>query len=191
MGGKGMIRYSGGHKIPDNVLAALIYTAKVGVLTTSQWHTYFATGVPRWREQQLQLLEKRRLIKRHPGTNDSKWILDYQAEVIFERRSWPIAPSVSPQHFIHDEVVGESLLRLDKALICKSWLTEREMKSQGFKNYVVMKKDNEVKYPDAIFKVSKQENILTIALEYERTGKSSSRYRSILWQYSRLNDLTI
>jgi hypothetical protein len=59
------------------------------------------------------------------------------------------------------------------------------------KEYMLSNTDGDMKFPDAIFKVKLASGIRTVAIEYERRGKSESRYRSILWNYSKLSSISL
>ena len=187
-----MSLYRSGQPMPSNVLAALMYTAKVGVLSRKIWNVYFAKGTTRWKRMQLKFLVDRGLLKAHTCDSlDSKWTLTYLSEQILKENNVPFVPPVPPQYVDHDEVVAESLLRLSKTKFCESWQTERELKTLNYDEYLIMKREGEVKYPDGVMKACIRGKIRTIAVEYERTGKSTGRYRAILWQYGRMSNFTL
>lgn len=183
--------YPKGKRIPINVLGVLIYLSKVGLMTTSQWLKFFATGNTRWSQRQLKFLADNRLIKRHLSAREGKWVLDRYGKTVLEKLEIEAVEPVTPQMFLHDEFIGESLLQLERMGICKSWLTEKQLKIQRAKDFIIRGPDQEVKYPDAILIVEMYSKKRIIALEYERTGKTSSRYRSILWQYKGLNSIDL
>lgn len=98
---------------------------------------------------------------------------------------------IPPQFVEHDEVVANGILKLEDAGICHKWLTERELKMFNLNEYLIQKKDNETKYPDAVLKINIQGGLKTFAVEYERTGKATSRYRTILWNYSSMKSVAV
>lgn len=184
-----MIKYKCGRQVPQNVIKALKYVSKVGVLTTSQWHQYFGKGCLRWKQKQLKKMENKKFLKKHTAVSEGRWVLGTVGqETIGGLKFRPVTP-VAPQHFIHDEFIGETLLLLELKTFCHSWLTEKQLKTQESKAFMIRGKDREIKYPDAVFKVVLDGKERTIALEYERTGKTYGRYKSILWQYNGLSSL--
>lgn len=184
-----MIKYKCGRQVPLNVVKALKYVSKVGVMTTSQWHQHFGKGCFRWQQRQLKKMETKKFLKRHSATSEGKWVLGTLGQETIEGLKFnPVTP-VAPQHFKHDEFIGETLLLLELKTFCHSWLTEKQLKAQESKAFMIRGKDREIKYPDAVFKVLIDGKERTIALEYERTGKTTTRYRSILFQYNGLSSL--
>ena len=67
------------------------------------------------------------------------------------------------------------------------WQSEAELKLT--KEFQLNENVRDQKYPDAILKINAFGKDRTIALEYERTQKSSVRYKDILWLYSSKSDL--
>lgn len=185
-------KYKGGRSIPDNVLAALRYIGKVGVMTKTSWNELFSHGGDRWKRKQLFHLINRGLIQVHScGSVDQAYVLtSYGEDLVSELKLNCVIP-IPPQFIKHDETVAVSLIKLERLGLCQNWFTERELKSLQLKEYMVQNKDGEFKYPDAIFKIMIQGKLRTVALEYERTGKSFARYRSILWQYNGINNISM
>lgn len=185
-------KYSGGRDIPSNVLRSLKYLGKVGVISRGTWNQRFGQGSFRWKRKQLQNLKEEGLIQLHTcGSLSDVYVLTEKGHrLLFELNQNSVLP-VPPQFIKHDESVASSLIFLEEQGICSQWHTERELKSLSLIEYAIRSKDNEVKYSDAIFKVQIQGKPRTVALEYERTGKSAARYKAILWQYSKMTNFSM
>ncbi|HXH30976.1 MAG TPA: hypothetical protein VNJ01_09205 [Bacteriovoracaceae bacterium] len=184
------INYKGGQPMPPYVIEALRYLGKVGVMSRPTWYQHFGTGTSQWKREQLLNLVNRGVLIRH-SCNQLKgaWVLsDWSIDLLRDRGLSCVRP-VPPHLLEHDEVVGTTLLALKKHGVCKDWLSERELKMMESKDFIVEKKENEIKYPDAVFKLIHEKNFWMVAIEYERTGKSTTRYRSILRQYGKLQNL--
>ena len=85
----------------------------------------------------------------------------------------------------HDELIGTSLLILKRHGVCQRWITEKELKANLSKEYLIEKQQFGAKYPDAIFEMNHGGKVWIVALEYERTGKSVLRYKSIFREYEK------
>lgn len=119
------------------------------------------------------------------------WVLSsWTAAMLREKGLSAVSPV--PPHFIeHDEVVGISALQLRRKGVCNGWLSERELKMRGMEQFQIEKNKVSIKYPDAIFQMTIKGKQSFIALEYERTGKSSARYRSLIKNYCKLGALDL
>ena len=187
-----IIRYPSGQVIPQNVQEALRYLGKVGFLSRTTWYDFFGKGKTRWQQDQLLYLVKREVLKPHSCSRlDGTWVLTESSIKLLEKLNWSCVQPIPPQYIEHDEVIANSLLTLERTKVCHEWYTERELRTLNFKKYVVQNKDNETKYPDAILEITFQSKPMTFALEYERTGKTSARYRSILYQYSKMSSVSL
>ena len=186
-------RYSSGHLMSSNVVEALRYLGKIGVLGTRDWRRYFCPHKDRrWQERQLAHLRKNGYIKKHTASSLlGKWILDEKGKAFLQGRNWSVVNPVPANHVDHDELVARSLYEMEQASYIHSWKVERELKKLNQKDYLISNKDGEMKFPDAIFKVQLPNGLRTVALEYERRGKSETRYRSILWNYSDLSSISL
>ncbi len=186
-------RYVNGYLMSPHVVSALIYLGKVGVLSSSDWYNLFCTNNDRrWQERQLVYLVNNGYIKKHPAESlKSKWILAEQGKSFLNARKWSIVNPVHAHHVDHDEFVARSIYGLYKTSYIRLWKVERELKVLNQKDYLLSNKDGNTKYPDAIFKIKLPDGLRTIAIEYERNGKSESRYRSILCNYSNLTTISL
>lgn len=182
-------KYKSGKPIPENVMDALKYTGKVGVITRPTWKALFGSGNERWIRRQLLNLEGYEVLKRHSCNHQlDTWVLTERSKDLLRTNGFSCVSPVPPHLIEHDEVVGRGLWRLKNQGECQKWASERELKSLKASAFIIEKNDTDTKYPDAIFKVEHNDKI-TIAVEYERTGKSSLRYRSILKQYASLSGI--
>lgn len=184
-------KYKGGHLIPSNVEEALIYMGKVGVMTRETWFELFAQGCNRWKRRQLLNLIRKGLAKIHTCGSVDALVLTELGKERVKKLSYCCVLPIPPHYIEHDETVAKAVVKLQRSGIFHKWLTERELKSQNFKEYLLENVDGKVKYPDAILKILNRGEINTVAIEYERTGKTTSRYRSILWQYNGLEDISL
>lgn len=185
--------YNNGQLMSDYVAETLRYLGKVGVLSTRDWSHYFCRNKHRrWQARQLSHLSKSGYIKKHTASSLlGKWILDEQGKSFLYAKNWSVVNPVPANHVDHDEFVARSLCEMEQASYIHSWRVERELKMMNQKDYMLSNKDGDMKFPDAIFKVQLPNGLRTIALEYERRGKSETRYRSILWNYSDLSSISL
>jgi hypothetical protein len=184
-------RYKCGQPMPPNVIELIHYMSKVGVLTKTAWNLHLGFGSSEWKREQLQNLEKRGVLIRHSCKQiKNAWVL---SKWCFEllRSTGQVAVSPVPPHLIdHDEVIGTSLLTLKRHGVCKKWITEKELKANFSKEYQMEKQAFGAKYPDAIFEMPFDGKVWIVALEYERTGKSIQRYKSIFREYEKFSSLS-
>lgn len=186
-------KYKTGYIVPNNVLQALRYIGKVGVLSTSDWHQFFGNDKKvRWQQKQLKYLVDHDYLRKHTATGfKGKWILGPSGKNLLEQFNW-IAVNPTWAHQVdHDEYVGRTLLMLENANLITSWKSASELAKSNQSKYQLRRKDGEQKFPDALFEVSLQGQQKTVAIEYERNGKSQSRYRSILWNYAGLGEISL
>lgn len=184
-------KYESGQTIPDNVMSALLYVSKVGVLSTAHWHRQFAKGNLRWRQKQLKSMSDKKLIRRHTSVREGFWVLNTAGVKLVKESGQDVVTPVTSQHFIHDEFVGESLFILEQKNICERWLTEAELKLGGSDHFQLKSRDKKCKYPDAVFQVQIEKDEHLVALEYERIGKAFTRYVDLLFAYQNLSDIRL
>jgi len=184
--------YKGGHSVPENVMDALKYIGKVGVMSRETWNQCFSKGTLRWKRKQLQHLVERKIVRAHTcGSVENAFVIADHGATILKKMNWPLIQPIPPQYIIHDETVAKAIIELERKGFCQRWFTERELKSLNSQEYLIQNINNETKYPDAILKMMIREKPRTVAIEYERTGKALSRYRSILWQYNGINNISM
>lgn len=179
------MKYRNGRKVSPSVFLALRYVAKVGVITRRTWDELFGKGTQRWRRKQLRLLLKAKVLKEHPyeEVNDT-FILGPQGLEMVESMKWRGVHLVQPKYIKHDETIAKGLLRLEAETLCQKWMTESELKSQKSVTFRLHGLEGGAKYPDAVFKLQGKSSYQIVALEYEKTSKSSWRYNKAIKAYS-------
>lgn len=179
------LRYKGGKAIPENVLNALKYTGKVGVITRPTWNTLFGSGNDRWKRRQLFNLVDHGVFEKHSCAHQKDtWVLTDWAKALLRKNGFSCVAPVPPHLIEHDENVGRGLWYLKEKGFSSKWITERELKGMNSSSFIIQKNSQGTKHPDAIFRPARNQD-MTVAVEYERTGKSLLRYQSIVRQYSR------
>ncbi len=184
------LTYQSGQHMPDYVVETLRYVGKVGVITSKAWCEHLGEGSTPWKKEQLLNLVSRGVLVPHT-CNELKgaWVLSrWSLEQLRNNGVHAVAP-VPPQNIEHDETVGTGLWRLKTKGVCQDWLTERELKTRSSTEFILDDKGYETKYPDAVFRMVHSGKGWIIAVEYERTGKSSSRYKGVLKAYEQLEKI--
>lgn len=180
-----LVRYRNGRKVSPSVFQAVRYVAKVGVITRKTWDELFGKGTKRWKRKQLRLLLNAKVLKKHPYEEvHDTFILGQQGLEMIESMKWKGVHLVQPKYIKHDETVAKALLALEKKALCQKWMTESEMKSQKLSSFRLHGLEGGAKYPDAIFKLQGKSSSQIVALEYEKTSKSSWRYNKAIKAYS-------
>lgn len=183
--------YKNGRDISPNVEAALRYISKVGVLTKEVWNESFAQGTKRWKNKQLKNLLENRFLKHHCCDLGNFYVLGDRGAELAKDQGWSLVEPITPRQIRHDETVAHGLLKLEKKHLCKEWITEKELKTQRHEKFLIRDHGEQTKYPDSIFDAFIVGKHRLVALEYERTGKTVPRYRSILWSYNKIMDLSM
>ncbi len=180
-----MMRYRNGRRVSPSVFLAVRYVAKVGVITRKTWDEIFGKGTKRWKRKQLRLLLNAKVFKKHPYEEvQDTFILGHQGIEMVESMKWRGVHLIQPKYIKHDEIVGKGLLRLEAKSLCQKWMTESELKSQKSSTFRLHGLEGGAKYPDAVFKHQGELASQIVALEYERTSKSSWRYNKAIKAYS-------
>lgn len=185
-------RYDSEQIIPKNVIEAIRFTGKVGFISREIWHEYFGVGNYRWQKRQFQFLIERGYFKKHRNefAKGIFIVTEKSARLLNQMKLSCVSP-VPVMYLAHDIVVAKSILALMRSSLIFEFKVERELKTYGIKDYLLSEKDHDQKYPDAIFKMYAYGGERTVAVEYERERKSTTRYKSILWQYSSLSNLSM
>jgi len=182
--------YRCGQPMPPYMSEALKFIGKVGVLTRPTWYHYLCPGTDQWKREQLLNMVKRGLLVSHTCRNlQDVWVLSDWSKDLLRSKGLSCVPPIYPHLIEHDLVVGISMLTLKRQGVCKDWLTETEIKMKELNNFLIEKKANDSKYPDAVMRMPIKGHLAFAAIEYERTGKSTMRYRIILKQYSYLSSI--
>lgn len=182
------VEYRTGKQMPENVFEALKFAGKVGVLTKPAWNELFSRGNDRWQRRQiLNLKEDGYLLDHTCGIQLQSWVLSPWSQAFLRSHGYSSVAPIPPHLIEHDVTLATGIWKLKEKNLCQNWMTERELKIQDSRQFVIEKTDRFPKFPDALIQL---ENVTSlIAFEYERTGKSSSRYRKILAQYARLPEI--
>ena len=183
--------FKNGKSLSQNSDEALKYLAKVGVMTKAVWLESFCRGGIRWKNRQLKILLDNGLLKKHNCDLGNYYVLGERGSSHAKKQNWKLVQSGSPSHFRHDELVGHSLFKLEKANVCRNWVIEKELKENGSSKFLIQDQGEQKKYPDAICEAYMAKSFHLVAFEYERTGKTIPRYRHILWSYNKMNRLSM
>jgi hypothetical protein len=179
------MRFRNGRKVSTSVFQAVRYVAKVGVITRITWDELFGQGTKRWKRKQLRLLLNAKVLKNHPyeAVRDT-FILGEQGLEMIESMKWRGVHLLQPKYIKHDETVAKGLLALERKALCQKWMTESELKSQKSSSFRLHGLEGGAKYPDAVFKLQGKSSSQIVAVEYEKTSKSSWRYNKAIKAYS-------
>ena len=183
------LRYPSGQLVTANVVDTLRYIAKVGALSKNTWVNYFAKGNYRWKNRQLQFLNRNRILKLHSCERlKETWVLDINGKRLLDDMQQMYVTPIFANNLDHDEIVANGVLSLERSNICQKWFTEKELKLIKGKQ-VEQTTNCETKYPDAMLQIETPNKKRVVAIEYEKHGKDYGRYRSILWRYLGMKDI--
>lgn len=110
---------------------------------------------------------------------------------MIESMNWKAVHLLQPKYIRHDETVAKGLLTLERLNLCQKWMTESELKSQRSSSFKLHGLEGGAKYPDAVLKIDGKSSMNIVALEYERTSKSSWRYNKAIKAYSDSSDFSL
>lgn len=179
--------FRNGKNLSANTEQALKYVAKVGVMSKEVWLESFCQGTKRWKNKQLKILIDNQLLKFHPCDLGDYYILGEQGRELARTRAWHLVDAANPNQLRHDELVGHGLLKLEQRNLCQNWMIEKEIKDKRDSKFLIRDQGEQTKYPDAVFEAFMVGSFRLVALEYDRSGKTIPRYRSILWSYNKMN----
>jgi len=173
-----MTKFKSGHAISQNILDALIFTGKIGIMSFKIWETHFAMGNYRWRKKQFAKLVEQKFFEKHRNHYAQRiFILGEQGKFILNKMNQTIVLPPYVGLMEHDLFIGTSMILLEKAGLTNSWLSDRELRKQQDLLSPFQRRESDKKYPDAAFKILINGSLRTVALEYEKERKSISRYR--------------
>lgn len=179
--------FKNGKNLSSNTEEALRYVAKVGVMSKDVWLESFCHGTKRWKNKQLKILLDNQLLKFHPCNLGNYFVLGHRGKKIANLHGWQLVDVASPNQLRHDELVGRGLLKLEQKKLCRNWMIEKEIKDRRDAKFLIRDHGDQTKYPDAVFEAYMAGSFRLVALEYDRSGKTIPRYRSILWSYNKMN----
>lgn len=182
------MKYENGRAVSPRVFQAIRYMTKVGTMTRTTWNELFSHGTPRWQQKQLRLLVEAKIFAHHPHDVSNVFVMGEYGQKMIKELGWREVFYVEPKFFKHDEFVARGVWALEEKKICSKWFTERELRAQKSKNFKLQGLDGGPKYPDAVMKLDGLTSSSVVALEYEKTIKSSMRYNKIIRAYSDANE---
>ena len=179
------MKYQNGREVSPQVFQAVRYITKVGVMTRETWNEFFGRGSVNWKQKQLRILIKAKVLKPHPFelVRDTYVIGTYGLEMIQDMK-WKSVYHVEPKFIRHDETVARGVWKLELGSLCSKWLTERELRRQNSKHFKLDTKDGGPKYPDAVLMLQGKSGTPVVALEYEKTAKNNWRYNKAIKAFS-------
>lgn len=179
------MKYRNGRSVSPTVYQAIRYVTKVGVITRETWNETFGEGSLRWKQMQLKFLVDEGVLRIHPCNNlRDSFVMGHVGMQMAKEEKWNPVYFIQPQYIKHDETVARGLWCLERLNLCKSWMTERELKGQGSSAFKLNVREVGGKYPDAVFKLIGRDSTSIVALEYERSGKTNWRYNKTIKAYS-------
>lgn len=182
------MKYRCGKPVSPLVKQSIRYVSKVGVMSRKTWNEFFSSGTPRWRRKQLMHLIRAKVFRRHPTEPlGGAVVMDSYGVKLVQDMKWQHVYTVATHLIEHDENVARSLIKLETTDIFGKWMSDKELKMNQMNSYKLEMNDKITKYPDAVFQLKGQKSSKVVALEYERTAKSSSRYNKMIYAYSRTN----
>ncbi len=192
MGGAKLKYSSKGNPIPQNVIDAMTLAAKAGFITRTIWNEFYGVGNPRWKRRQFLKMQEENLIEPFSNSKISDaFILSRKGKSLLLGLNMGCSTPPYSSTIDHDEFVTRSLLKLKRCKILSDWSPECELKRTNALQFDIGVSAKEQKYPDAIFEMSLSGKRGTFAIEYERSLKSASRYKDILWLYSKANNIDV
>jgi hypothetical protein len=170
-------------KIPTDVLH---FVGKTGFITFELWKEYFYTAKSRstlfhnWKE-----LVRRKYLTAHYNERIKNTLVllrsNKNIQLYFETKPAFIP---NPTQLQHDEILLNGIMNLSRAKKICQWQTEAELKMLKPSDFKVENQSQLIKYPDAILHIQVGNRFYAIAVEYERTQKSQSRYGQIVSAYA-------
>lgn len=177
-----------GQKIPNNVIEAVRFTSKAGFMTRELWHEYFVSAKRSAANEQFNFLLKKEILKLNKTVNDIPfYVLGSLGKSLKDGLSLSASYFPRLNQLDHDTFIFGTTYALCKSGIAFDWMTEAELKILGLSK--VGKAF--LRYPDSVVKVKIKNETRVLAIEYERTQKSLSRYFQILSAYASMTDISL
>ena len=182
------MKYKNGREVSEQVFQAVRYMTKVGVMTRRTWNELFGTKTLNWKLKQLRALVIANIFKPHPFEEvTNTYVMGAYGKEMAQEMKWKNVFHVESKYIKHDEVVARGVWKLEAASLCTKWLTERELRAQNSKHFMLNGKNNSEKYPDAVLMIKGKSASPVVALEYEKTAKNNWRYNKSIKAYSDSN----
>lgn len=164
----------------------------MGFLSRNVWNDLVASGSITWKNDKWRALLSRGYFATSQRYNNAQSILvlTYKGRRAAEALGLePVSPPLS-DHIPHDEMIIEYVLRLEAEGLISGWHSERESKQDSYKHTQgTQKKSGVSKFPDLIIRLAVPGQPTLIAVEIERTRKSSERYKEFVKKYLTLADI--
>ncbi len=157
----------------------LEFTARFGFVTRD---IFFEFLCPLQRSSQYAIwaeLKSSRLIE-VSRSNADVFYLTKKGRALFQR---PAIPARSIYFVEHDIYVAQLLLTLNQSGMLAEYWTERKLRSEPNVAFEVLGTDRLSKFPDLVVELKSATGSLKIAIEVERSQKTSARYDQIAMNY--------
>ncbi|OYZ24192.1 MAG: hypothetical protein B7Y39_01855 [Bdellovibrio sp. 28-41-41] len=157
----------------------LEFSARFGFVTRD---LFFEFLCPLMRSSQYAIwaeLKSSRLIEAS-RSNADVFYLTKKGRALFQR---PAIPARSIYFIEHDIYVAHLLLTLNQSGLVVHYWTERELRSDPNIAFEVLGTDRLSKFPDLVVELKSAIGSLKIAVEVERSQKTSARYDQIAMNY--------
>jgi hypothetical protein len=170
-------------QVPHDVLQ---FVGKAGFITFDLWKKYFFTAKSRsalfhnWKG----LVRRKYLTEYNNAYIKNTLVLlrdNKNVQLYFDTKPAYIP---NPTQLQHDEILLNGILNLDRAQKICQWQTEAELRMLRQNDFRVETQGQLIKYPDVIIHVQIGNRFFALAIEYERTQKSKSRYGQVLSAYA-------
>lgn len=113
-------------------------------------------------------------------SNVDVFYLTKKGRALFQK---PSIPARSIYFVEHDTYVAQLLLTLNQSGLITHFWTERELRSEPTVAFEVLGTDRLSKFPDLVVELKSATGSLKIAIEVERSQKTSARYDQIAMNY--------
>lgn len=170
-------------KLVPRDLSLLRAIDRYGVMSTKQIkQSQFSNTELRTVLRRLRKLEKKKLIMRHHGLPNGKfvWTLGLNG---LNRIGSRFGFSINRNSLEHDVLVTSVRLALDKAGLGSDWQSAHWLRHKASDGIAPENRFSD-QIPDALFMVGADDDINLVALEVEIVAKSKRRYRRIIANYS-------
>lgn len=174
------------------MIAPLRCASKMGFLSRNVWNNLIASGSATWKNDKWRALVSRGYFATSQRYNDAQNLLVLTCK---GRRAAealglePVSPPFS-DYIPHDEMILEYALKLEAEGLISGWESEQEQRQKSYKpTQGTQKKSGVSKFPDLVMRLAVPGQPTLIAVELERTRKSSERYKEFVKKYLTLADI--
>lgn len=180
------MKYPGSSQsIPNNVLQAIKFTGRTGLMSKQIWEKRFSSGCATWKITQFSKLLKKDFLKPYMKIGkDQFYKLGLTGKIYAMQLGIKTVAAPLSNQILHDAWIFESIIALDAKGYILEWISEAMLKSGCLFNEE--RWYHQKKIPDVLLKVNIQNDVRLLAFEYERTLKASWRIKETLRTYSGL-----